>query len=169
MRHHLGKSTSGRYLAPRTDWWAACAVATIVLIAPPPGAAQSPAAADSLRSLDRAYTEAQAVRGAQVFGETCAQCHAKRVFSDAAFRRAWNGRPVYSLFRLISTTMPDDRPGSLQRGAYVDVLAYVFTLNGVPAGDVELPDGDDALKTIRMDLPTDSTRRAPPDTQREPA
>lgn len=170
MNPHGNASTSGlQRRRGHATWWAVCAAATVAVALAGSLAAQSAPSSDSLRSLEGAYTEAQAERGAQAFGEVCAACHAKRLFSDAAFRRAWNGRPVYSLFRLIQSTMPDDRPGALDRDAYVDILAYLFSLNGVPAGQAELPADDDALRTIRMDLSADSTRFTRIDTEREPA
>jgi hypothetical protein len=56
------------------------------------------------------------------------------------------------MFTLISTAMPEDAPGSLQRDTYADVLAYIFALNGLPAGPRELPTDLGALREIRMDF-----------------
>ena len=49
--------------------------------------------------------------------------------------------------------MPTDNPGRLSRGQYADILAYLFRLNGFPAGARELPNDDEGLKKIRIETP----------------
>ena len=56
-----------------------------------------------------------------------------------------------SLFTLISTTMPEDNPGSLKAQQYADVLAYFLRLNKFPAGQVELKGSADAMKGLKLD------------------
>jgi mono/diheme cytochrome c family protein len=106
-------------------------------------------AARSVR--DSAYTAAQAQRGEARFKEICANCHVVSQFTGATFLRPWSGRTAYDLFDLISTTMPFDNPGQLSRESYADVLAYVFRLNGFPAGSAELPSDAAMLKQVRID------------------
>jgi hypothetical protein len=48
------------------------------------------------------------------------------------------------------TTMPSDRPGSLQGSTYADILAFIAQKNGYPAGAKELADDPGALKDIRI-------------------
>ena len=69
----------------------------------------------------------------------CADCHIENWFTGT-FLASWNGAPVGYLYDVLSTTMPEDRPGSLTAREYVDVLAYIFELNGLPAGTNELPE-----------------------------
>ena len=45
-----------------------------------------------------------------------------------------------------------DRPGSLKRQQYVDVLAYIFELNGVPPGEEEMPTRKRALEAILIEV-----------------
>jgi hypothetical protein len=47
--------------------------------------------------------------------------------------------------------MPQDNPGSLKRKEYVDVVAYLFRLNGLPAGDAEMDVS--SVKRIRIEGP----------------
>ena len=49
--------------------------------------------------------------------------------------------------------MPEDNPGSLERQQYIDVVAYIFSLNAYPAGANDLPGDDDGLKKIKIDNP----------------
>jgi hypothetical protein len=68
-----------------------------------------------------------------------------------AFVRAWDGRTAFDIFELIRTTMPIDNPGRLSREQYADVVAYLFKLNRLPAGERPLPSDDDGLKQVRID------------------
>jgi len=108
-------------------------------------AAQSTDATTSTR--DSVYTEPQARRGEALFRETCVLCHLPDYFTTSMMM-SWSGAPISMLFEVISTTMPQDRPGVLSPKQYADVLAYIFELNGFPAGARELPAGPDALARI---------------------
>lgn len=102
-------------------------------------------------TLHGAYTTAQARSGAAIFRTECGDCHAAARFQDSAFLVSWKGRPVRDLFELIRTQMPLDNPGALRRPEYADVLAYIFALNGLPAGDSSLPADDAGLRRIRIE------------------
>ena len=64
---------------------------------------------------------------------------------------SWAGATVEMLYELIRTTMPQDRPSSLERQQYADVLAYIFELNGLPAGQQELSADKEALRAILIE------------------
>ena len=98
------------------------------------------------------YTESQATKGAQTYQKNCTGCHAPVAYSGLAFKRVWTGRSVYDLFNLIRTTMPNDNPGKLSRGQYAAIIAYVLRLNGQPPGARDLPDDDEPLKQIRIEI-----------------
>ncbi len=136
------------------------AAAVLLLAVGRPGSAQTDTSAGRARSPGAGvYGAAQADRGAAQFRAVCANCHAPSQFSGATFLRSWAGRPVYDLFAQIRSTMPYDNPGRLPREAYADVLAYVLRLNGLPAGDRELPSDDERLKLVRIPpIPPDSAR-----------
>jgi hypothetical protein len=55
--------------------------------------------------------------------------------------------------------MPKNDPGSLADEDYVDAIAYLLRLNGMPVGTRELPADSLALTRIRID----SSLAAPPD------
>ena len=95
--------------------------------------------------LDGVFTAAQASRGERTFREVCAACHDTGEFSGGRFRIGWVGRPVGELFETISTLMPEADPGSLSRGQYAAIVAYLLQLNDYPAGDVDLPTNGRAL------------------------
>ena len=88
--------------------------------------------------LDGVFTSAQAARGEEVFGRSCASCHDLAEFSGIRFRLAWVGRTAGDFFENISTLMPEGNPGSLSPREYAAVVAYLFRANGFPAGEAEL-------------------------------
>jgi mono/diheme cytochrome c family protein len=96
------------------------------------------------------YTAAQADRGAAVFKTSCTACHDTARFTGDEFLAGWTGKSLHALFDQMSTTMPEDNPGSLKPQQYADVVAYFLKLNGYPAGKTELT-GPEALKTIKLD------------------
>ena len=84
--------------------------------------------------LEGVYTEEQARRGEALNEKVCADCHMQDFFTGT-FLKSWSGATVGALYELISTSMPEDRPGALKRQQYADILAYIFELNGIPPGN----------------------------------
>ena len=100
--------------------------------------AQAPASV-----LDGVYTAAQAERGEAVYSTRCAMCHEGQdadgpELTAAVFLDRWREDTLEPLFTFMKTRMPGNRPGSLDERAYVDVLAYVLQVHGLPAGEREL-------------------------------
>ena len=134
--------------------WArpAVGIAALVIGLAAPAAAQDSAAAKTEKLLSKgAYTQPQSVRGESTYKTSCVSCHSAKEYTGDAFRVAWVSRTAFDIFDRIKTLMPDDNPGVLPRQDYVDIVAYLFSLNGYPSGPDELPDDDDALKLIRID------------------
>lgn len=127
------------------------AAAAAVLAAPATSPAQD-GGGDAATTLDGVFTAEQASRGEEIFSETCARCHPTSRFVGASFRPSWSRAPVSTLFTVLRTQMPFDNPGSLEPDEYAAVLAYIFQLNDLPAGDRELPASADSLRgyTIRF-------------------
>ena len=68
--------------------------------------------------------------------------------ASTRYRRSWTGRPVRSFYRRLMQTMPEDNPGSLRPREYAAVIAYILQLNAYPAGEVDLPSDEEALRRI---------------------
>lgn len=97
---------------------------------------------------DSVYTEAQAARGAESFGQSCAGCHAlaaegKAPLAGDPFWKSFAQKTVGDLLDFVSTYMPNGTPGSLNESTYRDIVALILKSNGFPAGSTEL-----ARKTI---------------------
>jgi mono/diheme cytochrome c family protein len=103
---------------------------------------------------DGVYTSAQAERGARVFGTICTNCHEISEFTGAgAYLEDVEGEPLWETFEFVSSEMPEDDPGSLSLEEYLDVLAYIFSVYGLPSGDAELDADRDSLETITIVRP----------------
>jgi len=126
------------------------AVTVLTVLVGPTASAQNAPAAPAQASRG-AYTDAQAVRGEATYRANCTSCHATSAYTGDAFARAWDSRTAFDLFELIRTTMPIDNPGRLSREQYADIVAYLFKLNRLPAGDRPLPADDEGLKQVRIE------------------
>jgi S-disulfanyl-L-cysteine oxidoreductase SoxD len=108
---------------------------------------------------DGVYTQDQAKRGEDAYVQKCARCHGTDLHSgDAApplvgtdFLSNWNQKTMGDLFERVRTTMPSDKPGSLNRQQVADILSYILSENKFPAGKDELGTQADALKQIQID------------------
>jgi hypothetical protein len=98
-----------------------------------------------------AYSESQARRGGGVFRKVCNECHESAEHAGPAFQKVWTGQTAFDLFELIRSTMPNDNPGRLKRQEYVDIVAYILSLNSYPAGKSVLPNTDDGLRAVRIE------------------
>ena len=129
-------------------------------------AASAQTAAGGGRSvMSGVYSTEQAERGRNAHAMNCTSCHDSEAYTGQSFVNAWRGRSAFDFFEQIRTTMPDDNPGLLKREEYLDVTAYVLSLNGFPAGAQPLPDDDEALKQVKIDsfpaapgAPADTTK-----------
>ena len=97
----------------------------------------------------------QQTRGKAIYVDKCMECHQESLkgtndsppLTGDMFWMNWETYTANNLLEQVRTTMPDDNPGSLERQAYVDVVAYILHFNEVPiTGD--LPSDADALKKI---------------------
>jgi mono/diheme cytochrome c family protein len=107
---------------------------------------------------DGVYTSEQANRGKALYGKECASCHGATLdgtgqappLAGADFKSNWNGQTVDDLFEKIQTSMPADQPGRLSREQNADILAFLLSSNGFPAGQKDLPTDAAALAKIRF-------------------
>jgi len=98
------------------------------------------------------YSADQASAGKQVYDSTCAHCHPPGQFDGATFASLWKNRRLYTLYSLISNTMPQDRPGSLTDEQYVNIIAYLLQRNQVPGGIAKLSGDTLDMKKVRIDV-----------------
>jgi len=91
------------------------------------------------------YTAAQAMAGADVFSQNCAECHGAGLggmsgpaLLGQSFASAGSNDTVGGIFGEIALQMPATAPGSLTHDQYTQVMAYILAKNGYPAGSTAL-------------------------------
>ena len=102
------------------------------------------AAAEDLN--DAIYSGEQARVGRKLYERHCIQCHDRRYFGQVL--RTWQGERLGDLFTVMRSLMPEPNPGSLTDREYLDITAYVLSLNRFPSG--EQPLTTEALDRIKV-------------------
>ena len=123
-----------------------------------PADAQDPAPLEEGSIWAGISTQEQLDRGAKIYSGVCTKCHGPKgngagepdqpespAIARATFLTKWDYVTLDSLFEYIRTEMPPDNPGSKSDAEYVDAMAYMLSLSGVPLGTTELPPDPDAL------------------------
>jgi len=116
---------------------------------------QTPPADPAARSTTSGvYSLEQAKAGQATFEATClGGCHQMASHKGAAFKKLWDGKPLYDLFVKILEEMPKDDPGSLTPADTAQLVAYILKLNGLPPGKDDLPVDPAILNKIKIELP----------------
>ena len=66
------------------------------------------------------------------------------------FMSGWNDLTVGDLFERLRITMPADKPGSVSAQDNADIIAFMLSKNGFPAGTADLPPQAEVLKGIKI-------------------
>ena len=113
------------------------------------------AAQDAQRTVrDRVFSATQAARGEQLFESICMNCHEIAEFTAAgAYLDDVEGKPLWETFEYVWAEMPEDEPASLDPEDYAAVLAYIFSIYGLPSGETDLPIDRESLETITITRP----------------
>lgn len=99
---------------------------------------------------DGVFTDAQVSSGQVVYDNSCKTCHNMRFYRDTL--KSWDKQPLVFLWETIMGTMPADNPGSLALADYTNVIAYILSENGFPAGEETL-DPDNGMADISIIAP----------------
>jgi mono/diheme cytochrome c family protein len=95
---------------------------------------------------DGAYTKEQADRGASAFAANCTNCHGANLEGTGRYKALvgdtfWNdfsSRSVQYVLNYISKNMPNNAPGTLDAGTYIDLMAFILSRNALPTGATAL-------------------------------
>jgi mono/diheme cytochrome c family protein len=107
---------------------------------------------------DGVYTSAQAARGKAPFERSCGRCHNNELAGSErgpalkgnVFWSKWENENLAGLFMKIRDTMPQDGPSLVNDEQKADILAYIMSVTGMPAGSEELKADIRALDTIKI-------------------
>jgi mono/diheme cytochrome c family protein len=126
------------------------------------GVGAQTASAPAATIWDGVYTAAQATRGRAAYTGPCDRCHGYKLdgapedpvmlpappVAGAKFLRKWDGRSLATLFEYTRATMPSNNPGYLSDAEVADIVAYMLSTSGAPAGTVVLQPDAAALAGI---------------------
>jgi mono/diheme cytochrome c family protein len=107
---------------------------------------------------DGVYTEEQAKRGEALYFERCVRCHGPSYMggSDGAqpligstFNGNWNNVGLDQMLDRVRLSMPQDKPASMSRQQTADAIAFLLSINKIPAGKTELPREAEMLALIQ--------------------
>jgi len=100
---------------------------------------------------DGVFSAPQAERGARVFESICTNCHEIAEFTGVgAYLEEVEGESLWETFDFVSSEMPEDDPASLRLEEYAAVLAYIFSVYGLPSGDSDLAVDQESLEAITI-------------------
>ncbi len=110
-------------------------------------ATETAAASDVAPGNPVTFTASQAERGKVAYAANCVSCHGANLITanygpplaGPYFDGKWVGQSVGALYTHTHDRMPPSRPASLGDDTYADLVAYILQVNGLPAGDTELP------------------------------
>jgi mono/diheme cytochrome c family protein len=113
---------------------------------------------DARTQWDGVYTKTQSENGGQLYAKYCASCHGADLsggelappLTGGDFNANWNDLPLGGLFERMRVSMPQNNPGSLGTEENVQILAYILSKGGFPAGETELPTQAGKLSTIKF-------------------
>jgi mono/diheme cytochrome c family protein len=104
------------------------------------------------------FTAAQAASGEGEYKTSCMDCHGPHLddgefggppLKGTAFTAKWFKLPASGLVGYIRTAMPPDAPGRLPLGTYVEIAAYILSVNGLAPGPKDMPSDMNALTGLR--------------------
>jgi quinoprotein glucose dehydrogenase len=101
------------------------------------------------------YSAEQAASGALQARTNCEPCHGAGLLGGDAPALSGpelfaNWPTAHSIYEFFSVEMPPFNPGGLGEEAYVEILAYILSLNGYPAGSDALTADPAILEEIRL-------------------
>ena len=103
---------------------------------------------------DGVYSEMQAQRGRRSFETHCTECHELAEFTGAgAILAEREGERLWEIFDFMWSEMPEDRPSWLEPEEYADILSFLLSAYGLPAGNDALPADRNRLRSIRLNRP----------------
>ena len=103
------------------------------------------------------YTAAQATAGHADFETHCSMCHGKNLQGIAgptligqSFASKSNNYTVAAIFDELSQQMPAGAPASLTNTQYADIMAFILSKNGYPAGSTPLTFEGAQSSTVKL-------------------
>ena len=85
---------------------------------------------------DGIFTQKQANSGGDLYKAHCSHCHSQDFYQGIEI--SWAEMSVLDYWYRVRGTMPADNPRSLSDIQYLELLAWVLSVNGYPSGEKPL-------------------------------
>ena len=104
------------------------------------------------------FTAAQVASGEAEYKASCIDCHGPNLndgefggppLKGDAFAAKWFKMPTGALVGYVHAAMPPDGPGRLPMGTYVEIVAYILSVNGMSPGTKDMPADMNVLGMLR--------------------
>lgn len=112
------------------------------------------------------FTADQAGTGRWAYEQRCATCHGVDLqgagapaLKGSAFNAQWNGKTLQEFYSYVHSQMPLGAAGTLKGQDYANVVAYILSRSGLPAGTQRLTMRSPMSRV--MELSDDQTAAAP--------
>jgi len=136
-------------------------VAIVILGGVATAVSTSIVSAQGKTSWDGVYSAAQAKRGEGLFTQECATCHGADLkgkedlkpdpapsLTNPDLGISFDDLTLDALADRIRTSMPKGKANTLSREQVADLVSFILSKNGMPAGKTDLPATADGLKAI---------------------
>lgn len=107
---------------------------------------------------DGVFTEEQKLAGRALYAQKCVTCHGNNLrgtpggpgIVGRVLNQNYEDAPLSAYYDYIRYAMPKGAPESLTEQQYADVVAFVLSVHGAPAGDSKLVADPDLLDSITI-------------------
>jgi PQQ-dependent dehydrogenase (methanol/ethanol family) len=115
------------------------------------------------------FSAAQVESGRLEFSAKCQTCHGAQLEGTGApalkgrsFNLQWNGKALSELYSYVHKQMPLGNPDSLKLQEYADIVAFILSQSGLPAGDERLTPASPMNRVLTLSDTATASQAAPP-------
>ena len=113
------------------------------------------------------FTADQTNLGRLAYAQRCATCHGAELqgtgapaLKGTAFNAQWNGKTLQEFYDYVHDQMPLGQGGVLKGQEYADIVAFILSQSGLPAGPLKLRASPGSSRSISSVLASNPTSLA---------
>jgi PQQ-dependent dehydrogenase (methanol/ethanol family) len=109
------------------------------------------------------FTSDQVAQGRWAYAQKCATCHGAQLegsgapaLKGRAFNAQWNGKTLHELYAYVHQQMPLGQAGTLKGQEYADIVAFILSQSGLPAGPLKFGPRSPMSRVLELSATTDA-------------